>query len=718
MSTHSEQSNLSRIPLPKPIQLTGILKTNWEKFRQVWDSYEIITKLDQSTDKIRIAHFITAIGPEALYIHNGLPFKSDEDKKSFTVILDLWERYCVGQTNVTYERYKFNNCVQQGETFDNFYVKLRTLAATCGFGELTDDLIRDRIVCGITDNTTRKRLLQEPKLTLSKCLDLCRANEASKVQFNAMSNDHTATDSTSVHVVYQKKGKQNPQKYSIECLYCGRKHKLGRANCPAYGKECKKCGKANHFAEKCKQGVKSSGQTGTTSKYKPRKNGRVHTVDENDSSESEEECICVTLEEIDACVVNQGAGDLKNKIFASMEIRGLNEPMNMQIDSGATCNVMPARLLPQGTTLDKGKHKLCMYNKETMPVEGMCKLHLRNPKNNKKYLVNFVVIRGQAQSPLLGARTAQQMKLIEIKYNNIVVVRANTHTIQSSVTARSKQDGLTRDEMLQDYANVFDGLGLMPGQVHLNVDSDTRPAVMPPRRVPIAIKPKLKDELQRLEELDMIEKVTGPTDWVSSLVTVVKPSGKLRLCIDPQHLNMALKREHYPLPVIEDVLPQLAKVKVFSKADLKEGFLQCKLDDESACLTTFQTPWGRYQWRRLPFGLSPSPELFQVKLDQCLEGLSGIHVIADDILITGQGDTKEEACRDHDQNMKNFLTRCREKNIKLNKNKFEFKCDDVTFIGHRLTQSGLKQDPNKVESSTQHVKLLHLWRRSRDLLEW
>ena len=108
MSTHSEQSNLSRIPLPKPIQLTGSFKKNWEKFRQVWDSYEIITKLDQSTDKIRIAHFITAIGPEALDIHNGLPFKSDEDKKSFTVILDLWERYCVGQTNVTYERYKFN----------------------------------------------------------------------------------------------------------------------------------------------------------------------------------------------------------------------------------------------------------------------------------------------------------------------------------------------------------------------------------------------------------------------------------------------------------------------------------------------------------------------------------------------------------------------------------------------------------------------------------
>ena len=131
----------------------------------------------------------------------------------------------------------------------------------------------------------------------------------------------------------------------------------------------------------------------------------------------------------------------------------------------------------------------------------------------------------------------------------------------------------------------------MPGQVHLTVDQDAKPVIMPPHRVPIAIKSKLKAELQRLEERDVIEKVTGPTDWVSSMVNVVKPNRKLRLCIDP-HLNLALKREQYPLPVIEDVLPQLAKAKVFSKADLKEGFLQCELNDESACLTTFQTPLG------------------------------------------------------------------------------------------------------------------------------
>ena len=98
----------------------------------------------------------------------------------------------------------------------------------------------------------------------------------------------------------------------------------------------------------------------------------------------------------------------------------------------------------------------------------------------------------------------------------------------------------------------------------------------------------------------MIKREEEPTDWVSSLVVTEKPNGKLRVCIDLQCLNTALKRSHYPLPVIEDILPELADVKVFSKADLKDGFLQIQLDEDSSKLTTFQTPWGRYRYLRMP----------------------------------------------------------------------------------------------------------------------
>ena len=180
------------------------------------------------------------------------------------------------------------------------------------------------------------------------------------------------------------------------------------------------------------------------------------------------------------------------------------------------------------------------------------------------------------------------------------------------------------------------------------------------------------------------------------MVVTEKLNGKLRVCIDPKHLNKALKRSHYPLPVIEDILPELTDVKVFSKADLKDGFLQIQLDEESSKLTTFQTPWGRYRYLRMPFGISPAPECFQRKLDQNLEGLNGVYKIADDILITGRGSTMNEAVNDHDDNLLKLLDRCRERNLKLNRGKLQLKCPETPFIGHVLTPEGVKPDPSKV----------------------
>ena len=100
----------------------------------------------------------------------------------------------------------------------------------------------------------------------------------------------------------------------------------------------------------------------------------------------------------------------------------------------------------------------------------------------------------------------------------------------------------------------------MEGKLHLEIDKSVTPVFNPPCRVSFALKEKLQTELNHLENLQMIQKVEEPTDWVSSPVVVERPNGKLRVCINPTHLNQALKRTHYPLPVIEDVLRELADV--------------------------------------------------------------------------------------------------------------------------------------------------------------
>ena len=144
---------------------------------------------------------------------------------------------------------------------------------------------------------------------------------------------------------------------------------------------------------------------------------------------------------------------------------------------------------------------------------------------------------------------------------------------------------------------------------------------------------KIEAELHLLESMGVIAPVTEPTKWVSALLVVAKANGSVRLCLDPKPLNAALKRVPYCMPTLQDILPQLQKVKVMSSVDAKDGFFHCVLDHESSMLTTMETPFGRWRWLRLPFGTSPSPEIFQSRLATALSGLQGIAYIADDILI-------------------------------------------------------------------------------------
>ena len=164
--------------------------------------------------------------------------------------------------------------------------------------------------------------------------------------------------------------------------------------------------------------------------------------------------------------------------------------------------------------------------------------------------------------------------------------------------------------------------------VRLEVDENVKPVTTPTRRVPTALKEKFKEELDRLETLGVIARVDKPTPWVSSVVVTTKKSGALRGCIDPKLLNAALKRESYHLPVLDELVSLLPartgrRQSIFNSRSAR-WVLDCISDDESSCLTTFTTHYGRYRWRRLPFGLSVSSEVFQKRVHQVLDRLDGI----------------------------------------------------------------------------------------------
>ena len=131
------------------------------------------------------------------------------------------------------------------------------------------------------------------------------------------------------------------------------------------------------------------------------------------------------------------------------------------------------------------------------------------------------------------------------------------------------------------------------------------PVISPVWKIAVHMKSKLKEVLDN----DVISPVDRLTDWLSHLVCTSKKNGELWLCLDPEHLNKALKREHYHLPVLREMLPDIAHAKVFSTFDFRNGYWHVKLDEESSYMTTFNTPFGRYRWLRLPFGTSVSSEM-------------------------------------------------------------------------------------------------------------
>ena len=108
------------------------------------------------------------------------------------------------------------------------------------------------------------------------------------------------------------------------------------------------------------------------------------------------------------------------------------------------------------------------------------------------------------------------------------------------------------------------------------------------------------------------------------MVVMPKQNGNLRICLDPKDLNCAVLREHYPLPTIEDIATSLHGAKVFTILDVRSGFWHISLDEESSKIMTFNTPFCRYRWKRLPFGISTAPEVFQSKMHELIEGLSGV----------------------------------------------------------------------------------------------
>jgi len=221
---------------------------------------------------------------------------------------------------------------------------------------------------------------------------------------------------------------------------------------------------------------------------------------------------------------------------------------------------------PELKHLKNTQTTLVMFNNSELKPLGTVKLQTRNPKNGECYLIEYTVV-SNGFKPLLGAPSILQFSLMSVNVDNIMLISGDTPN-WSSVHA--------------DYKDVFEGEGKLEEKLHLAVDKTVLPVILPVPKVP----------RHRPVAQEILTPVDTPTDWASSMVVGMKSNGKIRLCIDPKPLNQALERNRYPLPVTDDLLPELSKAKVFSVVDAKNGFWHVQLDTDRSFLTTFGTPWG------------------------------------------------------------------------------------------------------------------------------
>lgn len=154
--------------------------------------------------------------------------------------------------------------------------------------------------------------------------------------------------------------------------------------------------------------------------------------------------------------------------------------------------------------------------------------------------------------------------------------------------------------------------------------------------------------------------------------------------------------------------------RYFSVLDAKNGSWQVNLSENPTYFTTFNTPFGRFRWLRMPFDISSAPEIWQRKMHEAIEGLQGVQVIGDDFLVCGFGDTVDEATKDHDQNLTAFIQRWREFHLTLNLQKIRLRLSQIPFMDNLLTADGVVTDLNKVRAirdipTPTHVKSLKIF---------
>ena len=506
--------------------------------------------------------------------------------------------------------------------------------------------------------------MAEPDLTFRKAFELCQASElAEKNAKELQAGQKQSHKMTGTHVMalHSEVGDRK-HALSLKCYRCNSTQHLAR-DCRFKTAVCHACGKTGHIAKACRSKGNTQSKERGGKKQSHGSVQRTHqltTVDKQDEtsyalfklSAPREAPIHVTV------MLNQAEVD-------------------MEVDTGASISVMSESTFMNtwkgsGPKLQSSDVCVKTYSRESLDVIGSIDVDIEY--EGQKASLRLQIIAGDGPT-LLGRDWLHKLKL-----NWPAICH-----LSSPVTLES---------VLDMHSSVFnEELGRVQGMsAKIHVEPGATPQFCKARPVPYALRGRVECKLDRLHESGVIEPVEF-TEWAAPIVPVVKSDGSVRICGDYKvTVNKVAKVDTYPLPRIEDLFASLAGGKLFSKIDLAHAYQQIPLSEESKKFVVINTHKGLYRYNRLPFGIASAPAIFQRMIEGILQGIPHVTVYIDDILVTGASDSE------HLQNLQEVLTRLEKAGLKLKKDKCAFLLPAVEYLGHVISEEGLKPTADKVRA--------------------
>lgn len=679
-------------PLEAPDKFSFANPEQWPRWLQRFNRYRVASNLKQQSEERQINTLIYTMGEEADDIL--LSFDA-EITHNYDAVTAAFTKYFKPRRNIIYERANFNSRLQNdGEPVEEFITELYRLAELCDFRDkaMKEEMIRDRLVVGIRNQRLKERLQLEDDLDLKKAMTMIRNAEQVKKQQQSQVQCVGAVKSPqqqqqplqgsqqSQRPQSSKWGQPSQQKHSSTggqpdqhqpaslsqqpqgCGFCGGSQRHSKMRCPAGSAKCHKCFEVGHFARQCRH-----------------KSG-VRQVEDNvevQSNASDEEMFMMKVD-------TPGRGPMPDAVdrYRTIYIRQFGTSRKFLLDTGADRVSLPYRTIPEYCRSKIRPTKTKFHGADGQALNVVGSLAVTLCFEGMSYECDAIVMTGLTV-PLLSYQAVRFFKMFTVRQVHL------SGTPLSGMSTQSKSSVNVANEFPRLFQKT---IGQFKDEISLVVNPSIKPhAQAVPRPVPIPILAKLETEISRLLGEGIIEKVEHVTPWVSPIVCV-KKGDQVRLCGDYTRLNAAVQRPYHPLPKVEYTLAKISGAKIFSKIDATKSFYQVKLNESSKDLTTFICPLGRFRFTRLPFGINASTELFVSKFSKILDGIEGVIYHVDDVLIHAQ--TQNE----HDRILRLVLSRMQEEGITINKEKSVFGVGEVTYLGHVLSDKGIRVDPERVQA--------------------